>query len=169
MSAAEVRSLLSTFRPTSGTPSDATVEAWRHTLARCTFGECQAALLALGPSRARTATPEQIIAGIRTARAARTTTTVPRPRVSDADRAAFAASGARGIERVYAAMSWTRNHDRALAQRVACPFCRALPGRLCRPLSRDRSGRAERRDSVSLVHPSRLERACAAEDGGERR
>lgn len=165
MPAAEVRSLLTTFRPANSTPSDATVEAWRHALGGASFGECQAALLAAGPSAARTATPEQILARIK---AARTTARPERDRVvrlderrKRAERTEYAAAASRGVERIYAQMGWQRNPDRALAQRVSCPFCYAPAGRMCRPLSRDRTGRAERRDSASLTHPSRLERARA--------
>lgn len=160
MQTGEVRALLSTFRPAAGSPSEATVVAWQHALVGCTFGECQAALLALGMSNARTATPEQIVARIKSARTQRVAESVPhRGRRDQAERTEYARAGARGIQRVYAAMGWRANPDRVLAEQVACPFCHAPAGRMCRPLSRDRAGRRERRDTVTLTHPSRLRRA----------
>jgi hypothetical protein len=171
MPATEVRALLTTFRPTAGAPSDATVAAWQQALAGCTFGECQAALLALGPSNARTATPEQIVTRIRAARTQRVADGVPiREHRNRTKQAEYARAGARGIEQVYAVMGWTRNADRTLAHRVACPFCHVAAGRWCRPLSRDRAGRQERRDTATLTHPSRLQRARAdhTTTGGDR-
>lgn len=176
MSADEVRALLTTFRP-GPVPAPSTVAAWRQALAGCAFGACHAALTAFGPSKARHATPAEIVAAIHTAQAAkdaRAAEVIPFPR--DRVRATqptppvdYAQAGARGIERVYAAMGWQRNSERALAQRVPCPFCRATTGTRCRPLTRNRAGHTERRDATSLTHPSRLERAHAEHpDGGER-
>ena len=176
MSADEVRALLTTFRP-GPVPAPSTVAAWRQALAGCAFGACHAALTAFGPTKARHATPAEIVAAIHTAQAAkdvRAAEVIPFPR--DRVRPSrptppidYAQAGARGIERVYAAMGWQRNPERAHAQRVPCPFCHAPTGTACRPLTRNRAGHTERRDTASLTHPSRLDRARAEHpDRGER-
>jgi hypothetical protein len=168
MSTDEVRALLTTFRP-GPAPAPSTVAAWRQALAGCSFGACQAALIAFGPTKARHATPAEIVAAIdaaQTAKGARAAEVIPFPRgrvrpSKPTPQVDFAEAGARGIERVYTAMGWQRHSERAFAQRVPCPFCRATTGTACRPLTRNRVGRTERRDRDSLTHPSRVERARA--------
>lgn len=173
MSADEVRALLTTFRP-GPVPAPSTVAAWRQALAGCAFGACYAALTAFGPTKARYATPAEIVAAIQAAKDVRAAEVIPFPRnrvrpAQPMPPVDYARAGARGIERVYAAMGWQRIPERAHAQRVPCPFCRAPTGTACRPLTRNRAGHTERRDATSLTHPSRLDRARAEHpDGGER-
>jgi hypothetical protein len=155
-------------QPDAGTPPDAIVVAWLDRLQGYSLGECEAAVLAMGP-QARTATPSVIAGSIDNARArsqpadhtpaaARSSATVVSlPQWQrETQRARHRDAGWRGIQRVYAAMGWDRNAEADHARGVPCPFCHAKPGVLCSPLSRDRAGTHEPRDRTTFLHPSRL-------------
>lgn len=159
---AQVRALLSGYR-NAPTPAQSTVDAWQAGLAGCSLPEVEAALLALGPGGARTATPSQIVGVVEAARDRKHRShhseppAAPRPDPGHAGRrAGFAAAGARGIRAVYAAMGWARNAEHDRARTVPCPFCKAARGQTCGPLVRNRHGQREDRDPVTRMHPSRL-------------
>lgn len=161
---AQVRALLSGYRD-APTPAESTVDAWQAGLAGCSLPEVEAALLAVGPGGARTATPSQIVGVVEAARSRRQrshdgeppTSPSPRPAGDRAGRSAgFVGAGARGIRAVYAAMGWARNAEHDRARTVPCPFCKAGRGQTCGPLVRNRHGQREDRDPVTRMHPSRL-------------
>ncbi|SDC25183.1 zinc finger domain-containing protein [Actinokineospora iranica] len=158
----EVRALLAHYRVTGLTPpTDAQVSTWLRELAGHSAGECHAALTALQAHHHGRITPDDVVRRIAAARAAPAATgslapVVPIRRRDRRERAAAMAAGARGIAAVYAAMGWQRNPDHAAARRVPCPFCKARPGEVCSPLTRDRAGRREHRDRATRMHPSRL-------------
>jgi hypothetical protein len=158
----EVHGLLAHYRLGDGDHvSDEQVTAWLRELRGYSAAECHAALSSLPATRVTRATPAQIACLIDRARAqpARTGTPSSARPPAPRDRDAAAAAGARGIAKVYAAMGWTWNADHVLARTVRCPFCKALAGQVCGPLSRDRSGKRELRDPITRMHPSRLEAA----------
>jgi hypothetical protein len=162
----QVISLLARVRaPDAGPPPESIVNAWVTSLAGYSLGECEAAMLALGPA-ARTATPSVIAGSIDNAR---DRTGHPTAAVGPAAagrgpvrweretaRARHRDAGWRGIHAVYAAMGWHRDPGTDQARARRCPFCRAAPGVLCGPLSRNRAGHREQRDPATRMHPSRL-------------
>jgi hypothetical protein len=173
----EVIILLRRVRPPdAGAPPDAIVGAWLDRLQGYSLGECEAAILAMGP-QARSATPSVIAGSIDNARArtqpaadtpataTSSSTVVSLPQWQrETQRARHRDAGWRGIQRVYAAMGWNRNPEADRARGVPCPFCHATPGVLCSPLSRDRSGHHEPRDRSTFLHPSRLTAATDMEN-----
>lgn len=142
------------------TPREAELRWWRDALAGYTAAECQAAILA-HVKTSKNVTPTDIIGRIREARQ-RTEARPGRKRDREAERAHHAAAGLRGIAKVYAAMGWQPNPTKVAARSVACPFCHARSGEVCSPLSRNRNGHHERRDSATYMHPSRIEAGLAA-------
>jgi hypothetical protein len=150
-------------QPDAGPPPDAIVGAWLDRLQGYSLGECEAAVLAMGP-QARSATPSVIAGSIDNARdrtgrpaAASSSTVVSLPqRQRETQRARHRDAGWHGIQRVYAVMGWDRDPEADHARGVPCPFCHAKPGVLCSPLSRDRTGKHEPRDQNTFLHPSRL-------------
>jgi hypothetical protein len=160
----QVSALLHRYRSAQeGPPPEPVVLAWLRRLEDYSLGECEAALLALGPN-ARTATPTLIAQRIDDARHQRTAATTqpatpPGGNVvwmRDAVRTRHREAGWRGIQAVYAAMGWQRNPTTDAARMRPCPFCHAKPGELCGPLSRNRAGHREQRDPATRMHPSRL-------------
>ncbi|WP_158885043.1 zinc finger domain-containing protein [Amycolatopsis anabasis] len=155
----QVVTLITRYRPHQAqAPAEATVSAWLTSLAGCSYLECEAALLALGPSAARSVTPSEIAGRVEAARDRASAASSPQAaarRDRAAERAHFVAVGARGIRAVYEAMGWHRDPEHDRARQVRCPFCRAAPGVLCSPLSRRRDGRQEFRDPKTRMHPSR--------------
>jgi hypothetical protein len=159
--------------PDAGAPPDAIVGAWLDRLQGYSLGECEAAVLAMGP-QARTATPSVIAGAIDNARdrvptpapaqsaeapgTGQPSGTVIRPLhwQRETVRERHRDAGWRGIQAVYAAMGWQRDPDTDAARGRRCPFCRAAPGVLCGPLSRNRAGLRELRDPKNHMHPSRL-------------
>ncbi|MBP2320465.1 hypothetical protein JOF56_000850 [Kibdelosporangium banguiense] len=155
--------------PDAGPPPDAIVGAWLDRLQGYSLGECEAAVLAMGPM-ARTATPSVIAGSIDNARDRTTRTAMESPGTGtptatvtslpgwqrQAQRDRHRKAGWRGIQAVYAAMGWHRDSTVDAARMWRCPFCHAAPGELCGPLSRNRAGHHEPRDRKTLMHPSRL-------------
>ena len=158
-----MRALLAHYRITPGdTAPDDVVTAWLRELHGRSVGECHAALSSLPPNRVRHATAAEVarlitLARSRPATGAPSSARPPLPR----DAAAHQAAGARGISKVYAAMGWTGHAEHALARTVPCPFCRALAGHPCSPMTRNRTGASEVRDRETRMHPSRLAAARA--------
>lgn len=158
----EVHGLLAHYRlGEDGHVSDDQVTVWLRELRSYSAAECHAALSSLPANRVTRATPAEIAGLIDRARSqpARTGTPSSARPPGPRDRAAEAAAGARGIAKVYAAMGWTWNADHVLARKVRCPFCKALAGQVCGPLSRNRDGKQELRNPITRMHPSRLEAA----------
>jgi hypothetical protein len=165
----EVIILLRRVRPRdAGAPPDAIVVAWLDRLQGYSLGECEAAVLAMGP-QARSVTPSVIAGSIDNARdripapdappeTDQTGGTVIRPLrwQRETVRERHRETGWRGIQAVYAAMGWQRDPAVDAARGRRCPFCRAAPGVLCGPLSRTRAGQRELRDPATHMHPSRL-------------
>ncbi|TWP47410.1 hypothetical protein FKR81_32365 [Lentzea tibetensis] len=164
----EVRGLLAHYRLAGGDQvPDGMVTAWLRDLRGYSAGECHAALSSLPPNRVTRTTAVEITRLVDHARSHPATTGTPSsarppaPRDQAAEQAAGAAAGARGIRDVYEAMGWTWNPEHVLARSVRCPFCRALAGQVCGPLTRNRNGKRELRDPITRMHPSRLEAARA--------
>ena len=148
MSRDEVLILLSYVHPARlGAPPDALVATWLDRLRGYSFGECEAALLVIGP-HPLAAYPSTIAARIDTAR------------IQPPGPVRYGAT----VEARQAGRSPHHGTDPAVvaARRRRCPFCRAAPGAVCGPLSRNRAGQRERRDPATLLHPSRLAAAWAA-------
>lgn len=168
----QVVTLLGRFRrPDDGSPPEPVVVAWLRRLEGYSLGECEAALVALGPD-ARTATPTVIAQRIDTAREHRNQSATADGSASpprqlrwkrETARAHHRDAGWRGIQAVYAAMGWQRDPDADAARTQRCPFCRAAPGELCGPLSRNRAGHREQRDPKTRMHPSRLTAGLTSE------
>ena len=164
----EVRALLWHYRIAGeGQPiAEEMVTAWWRELRAHTAAQCHAALASINPQRVRHTTPSEVakLAASAPVDGAVSSARPPLPRApSDVarERARFASAGQRGIRAVYAAMGWQRNPDTDLAGTVACPFCRAQTGQVCRPLVRTRDGKREQRDPTTRMHPSRLAKARA--------
>jgi hypothetical protein len=165
----EVIILLRRVRPPDASPPpDAIVAAWLDRLQGYSLGECEAAVLAMGP-QARTATPSVIAGAIDNARdrtpsassgpgGSQEGGTVIRPLrwQRETARQQHREAGWRGIQQVYAAMGWQRDPAVDAARGRRCPFCRAAPGVVCGPLSRNQAGQRELRDPTTHMHPSRL-------------
>ncbi|GAA4527519.1 zinc finger domain-containing protein [Amycolatopsis samaneae] len=167
MSRSDVRGLL--MRHTDAHVTDELVTAWLAGLAGYSLAECHAALTAMGTT-ARRATPSDVAGSCDAARdrpaGHSASAAIPpqqrRPSTSSTAttrREYHRQAGLRGIRNAYAAMGWERNPDHDLARSVPCPFCKAKAEVVCGPLSRNRAGHKEKRDPVTRMHPSRLERA----------
>ncbi|WP_433268206.1 zinc finger domain-containing protein [Actinosynnema sp. CS-041913] len=164
----EVRALLWHYRIAGeGQPiAEDVVTAWWRELRDRTAAQCHAALASINPQRVRHTTPAEVakLAASAPVDGATGSARPPLPRTPAdiaRERARFANAGQRGIRAVYAAMGWQRHPDTDLAGTVACPFCRAQTGQVCRPLVRTRAGKREQRDPTTRMHPSRLAKARA--------
>lgn len=162
----EVRALLTHYRVTGhAPPTDEQVTVWLGELRAHSAGECHAALTAMQADHHGPVTPAAVLDRIRHARthpSGRAVVSAVPTRRADVDRDRTRTSGARGIRAVYAAMGWQRHPDHDAARSIRCPFCKARPGEVCSPLSRDRAGRREHRDHATLMHPSRVAAARSA-------
>ncbi|MDT8910913.1 hypothetical protein [Amycolatopsis sp. PS_44_ISF1] len=169
MSRSDVRGLL--MRHTGAQVTEELVTSWLSGLAGYSLAECHAAMSAMGPG-ARRITPSAVAGSCDAARDRAAGSSPPgpaaaapargwRPRTSGADRDYHRQAGMRGIRAAYEVMGWVRNADHDLARSVACPFCQAKAWAVCGPLSRNRAGVRELRDTATRMHPSRLESARA--------
>lgn len=171
MSRSDVRGLL--LRHTDTHVTDDLVTAWLSGLAGYSLTECHTAMSAMGTS-ARRATPSDVAGSCDAARdrsaepgppgpAADSAAVPPQRRghSSTTERDYHRQAGMRGIRTAYEVMGWQRNPDHDLARSVACPFCKAKAWVVCGPLSRNRAGVRELRDTTTRMHPSRLEFARA--------
>lgn len=158
-----MRALLAHYRITPGdTAPDDVVTEWLRELRGRSVGEVHAALLTLPPNRVQQATAAEVARLITVARSRPAATGTPssaRPPLPR-NAAAAQAAGARGISKVYEAMGWTGHEKHALARTVPCPFCRALTGHPCSPMTRNRLRQREVRDRETRMHPSRLKAAA---------
>lgn len=157
-----MRMLLAHYRITPGdTAPDDVVTEWLRALRGRTVGECHAALSSMAPNRVQRVTAAELARLIELARSRPAATGTPssarppRPR----DRAADKEAGEEGIAKVYAAMGWTGHDEHVKARSVPCPFCRALAGVPCSPMTRNRLRQHEVRDRQTRMHPSRLRAA----------
>ncbi|MDX8056679.1 hypothetical protein SK571_45555 [Lentzea sp. BCCO 10_0798] len=157
-----MRALLAHYRITThDTAPEDVITDWLRELRGRSVGECHAALSSMAPNRVQRATAAEVARLITLARSRPAGTTAPssaRPPLPR-DRAADQAAGARGVGKVYAAMGWSGHEKHALARSVPCPFCRALAGIPCSPLTRNRLRQREVRDRETRMHPSRLKAA----------
>lgn len=159
-----MRMLLAHYRITPGdTAPEDVVTDWLRALRGRTVGECHAALSSMAPNRVQRVTATELARLIELAWSRPAATGTPssaRPPLPR-DRAADQAAGARGVRKVYAAMGWTGHEKHALARSVPCPFCRALAGVPCSPMTLNRKRQREIRDRETRMHPSRLRAAEA--------
>lgn len=159
-----MRMLLAHYRITPGdTAPDDVVTDWLRALRGRTVGECHAVLSTVPPGQVQHVTAAEVARLIELARSRPAATGTPssaRPPLPR-DRAAHQAAGAKGIAKVYAAMGWTGHEKHALARTVPCPFCRALAGHPCSPMTLNRKRQREVRDRETRMHPSRLRAAEA--------
>ncbi len=157
-----MRALLAHYRITADdtAPEDVVTE-WLRALRGRSVGECHAALTTLPPNRVQHVTAAEVARLITLARSRPAATGTPsstRPPLPR-DRAAEEAAGRRGVRKVYEAMGWTGHEKHALARTVPCPFCRAVTGHPCSPMTRNRKRQKEIRDRETRMHPSRLRAA----------